>query len=168
MNIQTSQLPAPRRFHSRVIRPLVLVLPAMATQSGVCKEPSWHQYESTNFIANSSASEKKTLAMLENLEMFRAAVLQVANLRVPEFAPKTEVLIFRTKKEFAALEPGKNVAGYALYHDGRFLIVMRASGRKAWATQLIRHEYSHILLGYKEFPYPRWYNEGFAELMSTI
>ena len=140
----------------------------MVAQVGDCKEQSWYRYESTYFIANSNASHKKTLAILTNLEMFRAAVSQVANLRVPDSAAKTEVLILRTKKEFDALGRGWNVGGFTAQHEGRFLIVMPAAFYKTRAMRLIRHEYSHVLLGHKDFPFPKWYDEGFAELVSTL
>ena len=128
----------------------------------------WQRYESPYFVVNSDASERKTLAILRELELFRAAVLQVAGLRVPDSAPRTEVLIFGKKKDFEKLGMGRNVAGFVRHADDRFLMVMSASGLSRWGEELIRHEFSHVLLGYRGFPYPMWYREGFAELMSTM
>lgn len=144
---------------------LLLVLVAQAAE---CKEKPWLRYESTYFIANSNASQKRTIGILTNLELFRAAVLQVANLRVPEDAVKTEVLIVNSKKEFATLTQGSYVAGFTLKQGDHFLIVMPASGESSWAKTVVRHEYCHVLLGYRNFQYPQWYNEGFAELVSTM
>ena len=155
------------QIHTRVFASVGLLLMLVA-QAAVCKERPWYRYESTYFVANSNASEKKTLAILTNLELFRAAVLQVANLRVPESAVKTEILIVRSKKEFTALAGGRNSAGFALHNGRQFLIVMPSSGPSSWAKTVVRHEYSHVLLGYRNFQYPQWYNEGFAELLSTI
>lgn len=155
------------RTRAKVLAPVGLLL-ILVAQAGIGKEYPWSRYESTYFVANSNASEKKTLAILNNLELFRSAVVQVANLRVPETAAKTEILIVGTKKEFATLRTGKNVGGFALQLGERFLIVIPSSGSSSWAKTTIRHEYSHVLLGYRGFPYPQWYNEGFAELVSTI
>jgi len=129
---------------------------------------SWRQYESRYFIANSSAGERKTLQILRELELFRAAVLQVANLKVPEDAPRTEVLIFGKWKDFEKLGMGRNVAGFAWNRGGRFLIVMSAPGVSRGAETRVRHEFSHVLLGYQGFQYPMWFSEGFAELMATM
>lgn len=155
-----------RRIDIRALASAGLLL-VLITQTAVSKEQAWHRYESTYLIANSNASHRKTLAILKELELFRAAAVQVLNLQVPESAEKTEVLILKTFKEFRKLRPA-NVGGFAMRHNGRFLIVMPASGDLDWAKELVRHEYSHVLLGYSNLRYPQWYNEGFAELVSTV
>ena len=100
--------------------------------------------------------------------MFRAAVLQVANLRSPEGTAKTDVLIVRRKRNFDKLTGRSTIAGLAMQHNGRFLIVMPVSGDPERVNSIIRHNFSHALLGYAAFDYPQWYDEGFAELVSTI
>jgi len=168
MNIQVPKSFGPQKSVFKVLRIAGLILLSVVSQAAVCKEHSWYRYESPYFIANSNASHKTTLAILTRLEMFRVAVSQVANLRVPASAVKTEVLILRTRKEFKELGRGRNTGAYAVQHDGKFLIVMPASGDRSMQMQIICHEYSHVLLGYSKFDFPRWYNEGFAELSSTI
>ena len=156
---------APGRRSVFVLVGIVLVL---ISQTAYARDKPWFKYESAYFVANSNASKKRTLTVLENLEMFRAAVLPVANLRVPDDAAKTQILIIRSQKDFSKLAGGPNVGGFAMHRNGRFLIVMPSSGPSDWARQDVRHEYSHVLLGYRKFDYPQWYNEGFAELVSTI
>ena len=94
-----------------------------------------YQYENPYFIANSSATKKDTLAVLTNLEMFRAAVMQVANLQVPNSAAKTQILIFRSKEKFATFGMGSNVGGFARPYDGQFFIVVPSSGSSPWMAK---------------------------------
>ncbi len=128
------------------------------------KKPSWYKYENSHFIAYSNASEKRTESLLLELEKFRAAVLQVANVDIPSSAPKTRVLILKSKNELRKLTITKGTAGFAVSLQDHTLIVAPASGRDR--AMVIRHEYAHALLAYKEFKYPSWYNEGFAELLA--
>jgi len=44
---------------------------------------------------------------------------------------------------------------------------MPVYGDKRWTRTVVRHEYGHALLRYKRFDYPAWYEEGFAELVSS-
>lgn len=140
----------------------------LAPQEVAADEHDWYQYESTYFVANSDASKRRTLSILKELELFRAAASQAANLRVPESAPKTELLIIGNDAAFRKLAMGSNVGGFVTRYDDRFLIVIPASGDADWDYSVVRHEYSHVLLGYSNYRFPQWYNEGFAELMSTI
>lgn len=156
-----------RKIDIRALVAAVLLL-VLITQTAVCKEQAWQRYQSTYFIANSNASHKKTLTILKELELFRAAAVQVVNLHLPESAEKTAVLILKTKKEFRSLGYGRNVAAFAMYHNGQFLIVMPAAGDLDWAKSVVRHEYSHVLLGYSKIRFPQWYNEGLAELLSAV
>ncbi len=143
---------------------LISVLVSLPVRAG--DEP-WVRYENQHFVGFSNAPEKKVLGLLEELETFRGAFLQVSTIVIPADAPKTQILIPASKKEFLALTGNKIFAGFA-YHDGkRTLILMSAEGGRSETQALIRHEYAHALLRYRKFDYPRWYEEGFAELMSS-
>lgn len=151
-----------------LLRLAILTLVAFLPEGVFAKDAEWHRYENGYFIAYSDASAKKTRSILEGLEKFRVAASQAANVRVPESAAKTEVLIFDSRKDYFAISPGKNTSAFALSGLGQFRIVMRASGQSDTDLQIVRHEYTHVLLGYLSFQYPKWYDEGFAELVSTI
>lgn len=127
----------------------------------------WFRYDNPHFTTYSNASEKETRQLLEELETFRAAFLQVGNVVIPASAPKTIVLITDNKKEYLQLAPRKNTGGFAFGTEGKTFIVMPATGGKKWSTTVIRHEYGHVLLRHKKFQYPSWYEEGFAELVSA-
>lgn len=129
-------------------------------------ESEWYKYENAHFLAYSDDSARAVKGILLELEHFRAAVLQVANIRVPDDAPKVRVMIFASQTEFQSLIGTINIAGIATTFDGVPYIVISDRGNSKTAEIIIRHEYAHVLLSYKNFPYPPWFNEGFAELMS--
>ena len=70
-------------------------------------------------------------------------------------------------QEFQKLAQNKLVVGFATGNSKRPLIVMPAQGEKDLTRTTIRHEYGHVLLHYKDFAYPAWFEEGFAELVSS-
>jgi hypothetical protein len=153
-------------------RPVALVasgaLAAMAWgDPAVSAADPWTRYENRHFVAYSNAPGKKVLPLLGDLENFRAAFVQVGNITVPDGGPKTTVLIPAEKKEFQKLASSRLQAGFATYDGKSTLIVMPAQGGKDWTRTVIRHEYGHALLRYKRFGYPAWYEEGFAELVSS-
>ena len=118
----------------------ILTLVAFLPEGVFAKDAEWHRYENGYFIAYSDASAKKTRSILEGLEKFRVAASQAANVRVPESAAKTEVLIFDSRKDYFAISPGKNTSAFALSGLGQFRIVMRASGQSETDLQTVRHE----------------------------
>ncbi|MEO8444581.1 MAG: hypothetical protein ABI567_06215 [Gammaproteobacteria bacterium] len=159
----TLQDPASRRLALLALA-LALALPAGSVRAA---DDPWIRYENASFTAYSSAPEKKVLALLEELETFRAAFLQVANIPLPPDASRTLVLVPASPREFKKLTASPLVAGFAQNDGRRTLIVMPVYGDRNWTKTVVRHEYGHALLRYKRFPYPAWYEEGFAELVSS-
>jgi hypothetical protein len=140
---------------------LVCAIPVPATQD------PWFKYENSHFVAYSDAAESKVMALMDNLERFRGAVLQVSNIKIPQSAPKTLVVITRDRSTFSRLTPHRNTAGFAISDGTQTLIVLPAFGSTSWTHSVIRHEYGHALLRFMEFSYPTWYEEGFAEMVSA-
>jgi len=135
--------------------------------TAVAKEATWYKYENSHFMAFSDESERATRKLLNELENFRAAVLQVANIAVPADAPKTKVVLFASQKRFHKLVGSRLVGGFATYILDVPVIVLPAGTYSSTTETTIRHEYTHILLKHKGIQYPTWFNEGFAELMSA-
>lgn len=139
----------------------------LGSRSCLAADP-WVRYENRHFVAYSDAREKRARGLLDRLESFRAAFMQFGNVTAPPNAPKAIVLIFATTRDFQSIARNRVVAGFAT-SDGRTpLIVMPAQGDTNFTEDTIRHEYGHILLGYKGFHYPAWFNEGFAEMVSAV
>ena len=131
------------------------------------REHDWYLYENSHFVAYSNESEKTVTKLLTELEYFRAAVLQVGNIDAIEDAPKATVVLFRTIREFHKLIGSNRIGGLASSETGALTMLLAASGSSKLTKIVLRHEYAHVILSYKKFPYPMWFNEGFAELLSA-
>jgi hypothetical protein len=152
----------------KLLGTLTALLSSLHAQSIAAADQTWHQYENRHFVAYSDAPDKKSRALLMELERFRGAVLQVGNFLIPESAPKTKVLVLADAMEFSELAPSKYTAGFALRLNERTVIVIPISEEFVRAETVIRHEFVHALLRFKGFKYPTWYEEGFAELLSAM
>jgi hypothetical protein len=128
----------------------------------------WYRYENSFFRAYSDADEDKALELLVELEDFRAAFVQVGNVTIPADAPKTRVVIARSGNDFTKYSGSDFVDGFAVDRDDGSILVLPATGYMDWPKSVIRHEYGHALLKFKDFDYPWWFEEGFAEFVSSL
>lgn len=146
---------------------MTLLALLLCTSQAAFAEREWYRYENAHFEAFSDDSRSNALRTLEELELFRAAVVQVANIKVPDGEPKVRVVIFASAAEFQSLIGSIYIGGVTTTIDGVPYLVVSDQRAPQWEERLARHEYAHVLLGYKRFPYPGWFSEGFAELVST-
>jgi hypothetical protein len=78
------------------------------------------------------------------------------------------VLLFRAKKEFTKASPVPNAAAFVMTFDGQPIMAMSLAGDRDWSKAVIRHELIHVLFRSAPFEYPTWYEEGLAELASSM
>jgi hypothetical protein len=146
---------------------LIVALGLPAGPAATARERDWYQYENSHFVAYSNESGKTVTKLLTELEYFRAAVLQSASIEPPEDAPKVGVIIFRTVGEFQTFIGSNRIGGIASNINGELTMLLAAGSDRRQTNTILRHEYAHVILAYKNFPFPMWFNEGFAELMSA-
>lgn len=151
----------------------------------------WHRAETNNFIIISQDSEENTREFAANLERFDMALRSLQNMTVGEEqpTPATKLTVFRFGDAGtiarAAEIPG--IAGVYFGRAGESLAltpareerrrsnsVTNVDARRAEETNLdivsvLQHEYVHYFM-MQHFPaaYPRWYVEGYAELLATV
>jgi hypothetical protein len=171
------------RFLLAALLALVLAVPAQAQQ--------WFRAETNNFIIISQDSEEATREFAANLERFDMALRSLQNMPVGEDQPTeaTKLTVFRFGDAGtiarAAEIPG--IAGVYFGRAGESLAltpareerrrsnsVTNVDARRAERTNLdivsvLQHEYVHYFM-MQHFPaaYPRWYVEGYAELLATM
>jgi hypothetical protein len=154
-----------QKFSARALPMAFAVFLIVPTEA---REREWITYENENFIGYSNATPAKALAHLVELEQIRAAVLQIISIELPASMPKTRVILFHSKKEFTKTSPVRHAAAFVTFSDGQPTMVMTLAGDRRWASAVIRHELMHVLVRAGRFEYPAWYEEGFAELASSI
>lgn len=147
---------------------LALVTTFACLAAATPAQADWKRYENDYFVVYSQGKARNVENLVRELELFRAAALQVFSVRPPENAPKTVVVIAKTRQEYRELGGSDRIDGFARREGEQTLIVIRGSGMTSRNMRAARHEYAHALLGYSKIDYPNWYEEGFAELASLI
>jgi hypothetical protein len=132
----------------------------------------WRHYQSPNFELYSGNSDRESRELLYQLELVHATFLEFFNLKIRLPLPVT-VFYFGDEDDFGAYAPanyGKEnrFAGFYVARADRSTILMKPREELKQALQTIVHEYVHHLFRITEERPPTWFNEGMAELFSTL
>lgn len=152
---------------AKILAYISTVLLIVAPVTLHARERSWFRYDNTYFEVFSDAKENDVRELLGELENFRRFVVKLANIKVPDGAQKTQVLIFRSSRDFARTRPNPSVSAYMSVVTGIPYIVMSAT-KGSSTGNIIRHEYTHVLQAYSQSRQPPWYTEGFAEFAAGV
>jgi len=127
----------------------------------------WIEVRSENFVVSSDMSAEEAGEHARSLELFRAAVLALTRLRSTEASVPTHIFLFKSKYGLRPFLPQPRVLGYFRPTlRGNFVTAVDAHNFEA--ERVLRHEYVHFLLrNGSTRVYPRWFDEGYAELLST-
>lgn len=133
---------------------------------------TWRRYVSPNFEFYSANSDRESRDVLHNLELFHTTFLDFLKVQVRRPLPVT-VFYFADDDEFRAYAPASygtkhRFAGFYVARPDRALILMSPRDESRQAQRLIQHEYVHHLFRIAEERPPAWFNEGMAELFSTL
>lgn len=132
----------------------------------------WSHYQSPHFELFSANHDDESRDLLHNLELLRALFFD--NLKLKEHQPlNVTVYYFDDKEDFfpyvdARMRQNQNLAGYYLSQPDRAIIVISPAWDDTQARHVIFHEYIHHLIRVSGETPPLWYNEGVAELYSSI
>ncbi len=133
----------------------------------------WKYYQSPNFELYSANGERESRDVLEKMELLRALFLDTLKLRVRLPQPVT-IYYFDRLADFDAYRPaihrGSKVAfsGFCFGFPDRTVITLAPADDNESAREVVYHEYVHYLFRVAEqYPVP-WFNEGVAELLSTL
>ncbi len=143
----------------------VLAVPAFAG------EPQWVEVRSEHFRVITDAGEKDGRHVIERFEQMRVAFgLLFGRNRINQPVP-LDIIAFRNTKEMRQYSPifqGKVVelAGFFQTAEDKDFIAVDMSREESWQTVL--HEYAHVLLNSNFQPTAPWFDEGFAEYLSSM
>ncbi len=130
---------------------------------------SWHLLESENFSVMTNTRGDTPEALISDLELFRTVVLAITNASAVKDRLPTRALVFRTRREFLRVSGASNIAGYMRATLRGNYMVSGGSSRSMDQRSIMFHEYVHHLLrSASTVNYPSWYDEGFADVLSTI
>ena len=152
-----------------------LVFFAGLSSSAAVAAERWLHGSSPHFQMLSVASEKESRRMLLDLERFRENVLAFLQMGGGSEPPVT-VYLFPSMKAFRPYLPlyqgkPKEVAGYFINARDEVVIALTAETDPDGyedPSEIIYHEYVHLLLHTRGLNLPPWLDEGFADVFSTL
>lgn len=157
-----------RALHFLISLSLLLLTCSAFLQGG---EPQWIEVRSEHFTVLTDAGEKNGRHVADLFEQMRSAFGVVfVRTKINQPVP-LEIIAVRNTKEIRQYSPvfqGKvvEVAGFFQPGDDKNFIMVDMSQEDNWQT--VFHEYAHLLLN-GNFPETApWFDEGFAEYLSTM
>lgn len=132
----------------------------------------WHRYESPHFELFSQNGDRDSRDLLQHLELVRAVFFEMLSL-VERQPLEVTVFYFASDSAFKAYKPPElakisEIAAFYLSRPDRAVIVMSDEHGDEASRQIVSHEFVHHLFRVTESEPPLWFNEGMAELFSTI
>ncbi|WP_250461612.1 tetratricopeptide repeat protein [Microbulbifer litoralis] len=148
--------------------PLLTLLVAVVIYSPLSTAGDWYEYKSDNFTVYSDVPERRVNEMMRDLERFRRAALSFTGLEERPENRKLRVYHFDSAREFRKFADRDNIAGFYRETWGGPVIFSRQDAGGISDSGLMFHEYVHHLMRERSaITYPRWYSEGFAELLAS-
>lgn len=132
------------------------------------QQAQWVVVETPNFEIASTMSSEDAAALATDLERFRSLVYAITTAPKVESPVPTKIVAFSRRSEFAPFRPA-GAAGFFTAGLRANNVALTDWSGKLGATEIIFHEYVHFILrNGTSTHYPMWYDEGFAEVMSTV
>lgn len=151
---------------------LSLAQPSPASYEPPGSGDRWFLTTSPHFELYSTAPESETRELLGQLEILREATLRSVNLATRQPLPLT-IFHFKRSSDYTAYLPKhftqpEQILG--LYQDqaDRALILLAPISDQEQRQRTLYHEYIHHLIRVSGDKPPVWYEEGLAELLSTM
>ncbi len=128
----------------------------------------WIEVRTAHFEILSDAGDKETLALAERLETFRAIVQFITHVRIVDPAIPVRLYVFSKSEDYARFGPPDS-KGFTLPNTRAYFMAIDSSTLGTETRGMLRHEYTHFLVrNVSHLRNPRWYDEGFAELLSAV
>jgi len=147
---------------------IALTIAATSGQADAKKlyERAWLEARSPSFLVISSVNEKKTRTLVQELEDFRQIVSVFTT--ATELKPRVPTVLYVFPGPFKDIGLTDPIVGFLRPGMRANYAVVRPDGG-APLSHSIQHEYTHFVARNQGGQaYPRWYDEGFAEVLATV
>lgn len=132
-------------------------------------EQHWVEVRTPHFRTVSALPRPATDDLALDLELFRRAVELLAGAPLPAEAQPIDVFAFDDRRLGPSFSHGEHASYLLASPDHTTLVLRAAGGWRGDAGVALRHDFAHALLrGRDGFAAPLWYDEGIAQLASTI
>jgi len=130
------------------------------------------EVESKNIIFVGDVSEEGARRIVGNMEIYRETILALMDKESKPDIAKLKIYGLENTKAVGKFVGGKGISGlYTQGLDGPIFITTTKGNFEGdkWSSQVALHEYGHhILRSLSSESFPRWYDEGFANYLSTF
>ncbi|HLJ15379.1 MAG TPA: hypothetical protein VKV15_12840 [Bryobacteraceae bacterium] len=125
----------------------------------------WIRFTSPHFEVYTNASEAAGRQVLARFEQVRDVFRKLSGTS-RELPLPVQVYVFASEADFRPYRPSSS--SLAFYQSGpeRDYIAMQYAGVEAY--RVVFHEYTHLVLNHSSVAFPKWMDEGTAELYSTL
>jgi FimV-like protein len=149
-----------------VVAAVVLFLSPTVGSAKDLWELPWIEVRSPHFVIVSALPEVRTVNLARDLENFRVAVQIITNIGRFEERIPTKVYVLPHTVDKLGFKNG--FIGYFMPRmRANYVAVAPVTG--ASLDDTLKHEYVHFLVHNRDaLSYPPWFDEGFAELLSTL
>lgn len=131
----------------------------------------WVEAKSENFVFYGDVKAKDAESLVRDLEVFRRNIFEALVAKGQAEPIPVQIYAIRDKKQIKHIFGASEFAGlYQMNLKGpSFILNSKKRFRRGGAARKTTfHEYTHHLIAiYTQRQYPRWFNEGYAEYLST-
>ena len=128
----------------------------------------WSAYTSKNLVIYTDKDQKTAKRLLADLEVFRRTVLLFTGIPDRPENNRLRILLYGNGNEFKKLGINSQIVGIYFQTSSGPRMVIRPS-LYSFTDDVLFHEYVHYLLReHSDGEYPRWYDEGIAEVFASI
>src|SRR4029079_11550972 len=130
---------------------------------------TWGTVRSKHLLLIGNGSERDIRQVAARLEQFREVGSQMFSRTNNDSPVPTTVIVFKDDASYRPFKTNQNNAGYFQPGQDVNYITLSAEtrGEQDWFN-IIFHEYTHLITNNSIGLSPAWFNEGLAELYSTV
>lgn len=159
-----------KKLHIKNVFVFFLAIYGVGSFSSQVAASSWYEYKTENFRLLTDVSRLRAKSVIRRLEKFRAGALKFTGKSLGSEIMPVTLIYFDKGGEFRRFYgPGReSVQGFFTETSGGPLMVGRFGSWSIAGQNIVFHEYVHYLMRKgRTLRYPRWYEEGFAELLAS-
>jgi len=152
----------------KLLRASVLVALCGLSVNVIARD-SWVSVRSKHLLVIGNGSEKEIRQVTARLEQFREVVSALLAKAGSDSAIPTTVIVFKDDASYGPFKVSENNSGYFQPgQDVNYITLSTESRGDLDPFSTIFHEYTHLLVNDTFGKTPAWFNEGLAELYSTL
>ena len=158
-----------RIMRSLMAAPSLTLALATAAHADV-HQHDWHRVTSPDFEMMTDLAPEDGRMLAAKLTRFRLAFeVLLGKQQLP--APSPRIIAFRNGRDFRRVFSLRNLSGITHSSLNQYTLAFGPDGRRGYASRGLTayHEYTHYLLRHhRQMNYPAWYEEGYANFLSTL